>query len=177
LFDSIQVFSQPRSEGRNVAIISNAGGPAVLTADWCYKLGLSIPKLPSDAVEEVRSFLPPIASPFNPVDMTGDADYERYKKVLEIVSDEKTVDIVLSIFVSQGLVTSDGPARAVVETQKTSDKPFLAYWMGGNSIVNGVRILRRGGVPVYSSPERMAKAAVKLTLSRDKDRSRKKGGT
>ena len=48
--------------------------------------------------------------------------------------------------------------------QKATDKPMLAYWMGGNSIMNGVRILKLGRVPVYSSPERVAKAAVKLTI-------------
>jgi len=164
LFDSMQVFSQPESKGRNVAIISNAGGLAVMTADWCHKLGLSVPKLSDKTVSKLRSFLPPIASPFNPVDMTGDADYQRYKSVLETISNTKSIDLIISIFVSQGLVTSDGPARAVVEVQKATDKPMLAYWMGGNSITNGVRILKLGGVPVYSSPERVSKAAAKLAI-------------
>ncbi len=162
LFDSMQVFSQPIPKGRNAAIVSNAGGLAVVTADWCHKLGLSISKLPPETTENLKSFLPPIAAPFNPVDMTGDADYERYKRVLGTVLETKTIDLVIPIFVSQGLVTSDGPARAVVEMQKTYDKPLLAYWMGGSSIINGVRILKRGGIPVYSSPERAARAAAAL---------------
>jgi len=162
LFDSMQVFSQPLSKGRNVAIVSNAGGLAVVTADWCHKLGLVVPKLPSQIVEELKSFLPQIASSSNPVDMTGDADYERYKRVLETVSETKAIDVIIPIFVSQGLVTSDRPAKAVVEIQEASDKPMLAYWMGGSSIINGVRILRRGGIPVYSSPERVARAAANL---------------
>jgi acetyltransferase len=164
LFDSIQVFSQPRSSGRNVAIISNAGGLAVLTADWCHKLGLSVPKLPSQTIEELQSFLPSIASPFNPIDMTGDADYERYKRVLKIVSETKAVDIIISIFVAQGLVTSDGPAKAIVELNNLSNKPLLAYMMGGNSIINGIRILNYGGVPVYSSAKRVSRAATKLVI-------------
>lgn len=164
LFDSIQVFSQPRSSGRNVAIISNAGGLAVLTADWCHKLGLSVPKLPSQTIKELQSFLPSIASPFNPIDMTGDADYERYKRVLKIVSETKAVDIIISIFVAQGLVTSDGPAKAIVELNNLSNKPLLAYMMGGNSVINGIRILHYGGVPVYSSAKRVSRAATKLVI-------------
>jgi len=172
LFDSIQVFSQPRSLGKNAAILSNAGGLAVLTADWCDKLGLVVSKFPSKTVEKLQSFLPPIASPNNPVDMTGIADYNSYKKVLETILKVETIDLIISIFVSQGLVTSDGPARAVVEMQKISDKPLLAYWMGGNSILNGVRILKRGGVPVYSSPERVARAAAKLVIQLARSRAR-----
>jgi len=162
LFDSMQVFSQPLSKGRNVAIVSNAGGLGVVTADWCHKLGLAVPSLPSQMVEELKSFLPQTASSSNPVDMTGDADYERYRKVLERVSEARAINVIIPIFVSQGLVTSDGPARAVVEIQKAYDKPMLAYWMGGSSIINGVRILKRGGIPAYSSPERVARAAANL---------------
>lgn len=166
MFDTLQVFSQPIPKGRNVAIVSNAGGLAVMTVDWCRKLGLNVPSLLKETVEELRTYLPPIASPLNPVDMTGDADYQRYRKVIETISKTNTIDMIISIFVSQGLVTSDGPARAVVEMQRKCDKPMLAYWMGGNSIINGVRILKRGGVPVYSSPERVVRAAVKLASSK-----------
>ncbi len=173
LFDCTQSFSQPLSRGREVAIVSNAGGLAVMTADWCHKLGLSIPRFPREIVEELRSYLPPIASPYNPIDMTGDADYERYRRVLEVVSGLENVDLVIPIFVSQGLVTSDGPAKAVVEVQMERDKPFLAYWMGGSTILNGVRILKRGGIPVYSSPERVAKAAAALVEYSEKRRKRR----
>jgi len=167
LFDITQVFSQPLSRGRNVAILSNAGGLSVMATDWCCKLGLSLPTFPAETVKELKAFLPTIASASNPVDMTGDADYERYKKVLETISKMKTIDLIISIFVSQGLVTSDGPARAAVETQEVCDKPILAYWMGGSSIMNGLRILKSGGIPVYSSPERVAKAAASLVTYSD----------
>jgi acetyltransferase len=174
LFDTIRVFTQPKSKGKNIAIISNAGGLAVMTSDWCYKLGLAVPKIPKKTVQKLKSFLPSIASALNPIDLTGDADYERYKKVLQVISEIDTIDIIISIFVSQGLITSDKPAIAVVESQKYIDKPILAYWMGGNSILNGVRILKSGGVPVYSSPERVARAATKLVISRSYSQKRAK---
>ena len=150
-----------------MAILSNAGGLAVLTTDWCHRLGLSIPPFPTKTVEELRSFLLPIASGYNPIDMTGSADYECYKQVLDAVLKMENIDIIIPIFVSQGLVTSDGPAKAVVEKQKEFTKPILAYWMGGNSITNGVKILKRGEVPVYSSPAKVAKAAAALVMYSD----------
>jgi len=162
LFDAAQVLSQPLPKGENVAILSNAGGLAVTTADWCHRLGLTLPKLPTQTLEEFRSFLLPIASASNPVDMTGGADYHCYKRVLDAISNIETIDLIIPIFVSQGLVTSDGPARAVVEKGKICNKPILAYWMGGSSIINGVRILKRAGIPVYSSPAKVAKAAAAL---------------
>lgn len=157
-FDSVQALSQPETEGRNVAIVSNAGGLAVMTADWCHRVGLKIPPFHTQTVEELMSFLPSIASASNPVDMTGSAGYESYRDVFDIVSKLESIDLIVPIFVSQGLVTSDGPAKAVAEKSRKIKKPILAFLLGGNSILNGVRILKRAGIPVYSSPARVAKA-------------------
>ena len=45
LYDAMQVFSQPLRKGKNVAIVSNAGGLGVVTADWCSRLGLTFPRV------------------------------------------------------------------------------------------------------------------------------------
>jgi acetyl coenzyme A synthetase (ADP forming)-like protein len=162
LFDAAQVLSQPLAKGNAIAILSNAGGLGVTTADWCHRLGLTVPRLPAQTVAELQSFLLPIASASNPVDMTGNAGYDCYKRIIDVVARVDAIDLIIPIFVSQGLITSDGPARAVVEEWGRSDKPMVAFWMGGNTILNGVRILRRGGVPVHSSPAKVAKAAAAL---------------
>jgi acyl-CoA synthetase (NDP forming) len=67
--------------------------------------------------------------------------------------------MVIALYVSQGVVTSDEPARAIVDASKVCGKPLLAYFMGGSSILSGIQILKSGGVPVYSSPRRVARAA------------------
>lgn len=163
LFDaSIAFMSQPLPKGENVAIVSNAGGLGVITADWCCKLGLQVPKFSNGTVEKISKVLLPIGSPNNSVDMTGAADYDCYRRVLKIVSEERSIDCIITIFVSQGLVTSDAPARAIAEVFKESRKPMLAFFMGGTSLTEGLRILKRNGVPTYSSPGRVARAASAL---------------
>jgi acetyl coenzyme A synthetase (ADP forming)-like protein len=162
LFDAAQALVFPPVAGRNVAIVSNAGGLGVMTTDWCHQMGLHVPPLTPETIKTLQTQLLPIASPINPIDMTGSADYDTYKNVLEVLVKTDYIDIIITIFVSQGLVTSDGPARAVVETLQQHDMPILTYWMGGNSIFNGVRILRRANIPVYTSPAKVAKAAATL---------------
>ncbi len=162
LFDAAQVLSQPLAKGNAVAILSNAGGLGVTTADWCHRLGLTVPRLPIQTVAELQSFLLPIASARNPIDMTGSAGYDCYRQIIDVVAQVDAIDLIIPIFVSQGLITSDGPARAVVEEKERCDKPMVAFWMGGNTILNGVRILRRGGIPVHASPAKVAKAAAAL---------------
>jgi acetyl coenzyme A synthetase (ADP forming)-like protein len=159
IFDAaIALMNQPLPEGDRVGIISNAGGLAVLVSDWCSKFGLQIPVLPSEVQRKIKNFLPPIASTSNPIDMTGGADYECYRNVLDTVLAEDTIDCVICIFVSQGLVTAAQPARAVVEVAGKYSKPVLAFWMGERSTREGVEILRRGRIPCYPSPSRVAMA-------------------
>ncbi|NLF87838.1 CoA-binding protein [Candidatus Bathyarchaeota archaeon] len=162
LYDTMQVFSQPYSNGRNVAIITNAGGLGVVTADWCSKQGLTLPEFPQKTVQELMAILPSIASPRNPIDMTGNANYQRYKETIEKISALENIDMIIALYVSQGLVASEEPARAIVDASKVCGKPLLAYFLGGSNILNGTRILKRGGIPVYSSPMRVARAAAVL---------------
>lgn len=131
LYDAMQVFNQPCPNGRNVAIISNAGGLGVVTADWCSKQGLTLPELPLKTVEQLRAILPSIASSHNPIDMTGNANYQRYKEAIEIVSASENIDIIIALYVSQGLVASEEPAKAIVDASKYCGKPLLAYFLGG----------------------------------------------
>jgi acetyltransferase len=162
LYDSMQVFSQPCPNGKNVAIISNAGGIGVITADWCSKQGLTLPELPPQTVKALTAILPSIASPRNPIDMTGNANYQRYKEAIEIVSASEAIDTIIALYVSQGLVASEEPARAIVDASKVCGKPLLAYFMGGSNILNGLQLLKSGGIPVYSSPKRVARATAVL---------------
>lgn len=162
LFDAAQALAYPPINGPNVAIVSNAGGLGVMTTDWCHQLGLRVPHLTSETIKSLQAHLLPIASPLNPIDMTGSADYETYQNILKVLASTASIDMIITIFVSQGLVTSDGPARAVVDTYQRYNTPIFTYWMGGNSIFNGVRILRRANIPVYTSPAKVAKAAATL---------------
>ena len=162
LFDAAQALVYPSVKGSKVAIASNAGGLGVMTTDWCHRMGLHVPHLTSQTIKSLQEQLLPIASPLNPVDMTGSADYTTYQNVLEVLASTDSIDMIITIFVSQGLVTSDGPARAVVDILRRYNKPIFTYWMGGNSIFNGVRILRRANIPVYTSPAKVAKAAATL---------------
>ncbi|MBS7625586.1 hypothetical protein KEJ51_00865 [Candidatus Bathyarchaeota archaeon] len=115
--------------------------------------------MPSEVQRKIKNFLPPIASTSNPIDMTGGADYECYRNVLDTILAEDTIDSVICIFVSQGLVTAAQPARAVVEVADRYSKPVLAFWMGERSTREAVEILRRGRIPCYPSPSRVAMAA------------------
>src|SRR5207249_9426484 len=86
LFDAALLLgSQPLPTGNRVAILTNAGGPAILCADACEASGLVVPPLPQDVREELATFLPPAGSTGNPVDMIASAPADDYHRALHVL--------------------------------------------------------------------------------------------
>ena len=67
MFDVATLLAnQPVPTGRNVAIVTNAGGLGIQCADTCEARGLHVPELAESTVAELRSFLPPAAGVSQP---------------------------------------------------------------------------------------------------------------
>ncbi|RJS85304.1 CoA-binding protein [Candidatus Bathyarchaeota archaeon] len=150
----IAFASQPLPQGRNVSIITNAGGPSIVAADACFKYGLNMAWLSPNTVEKLRSKLPEEASWTNPIDVLGDAPAERYKFALEAVLSDSYVDCVIVILTPQAMTQPLQTAKYIVElNSKFSKKPIFAVFMGGEKIEEAVKFLKDSGIPVFSSPE------------------------
>ena len=84
LFDVATLLShQPVPAGRRVAIVTNAGGPAILAADACESNGLIVPPLSAATQARLRAFLPAAASVTNPVDMIASATPEHFERTIQ----------------------------------------------------------------------------------------------
>lgn len=154
LFDLAEVLSgRKRLTGPRLAIVTNAGGPAVLATDAVVEHGAQMAKLAEKTVEALSSFLPPAWSHSNPVDILGDADPERYAKAVETVAKDTQVDGVLAVLTPQDMTdptkTSERLSGAVIPSQK----PLLASWMGGKAVEEGRHFLSKSGIPCFSYPD------------------------
>ncbi len=156
LFDAAKVFEMHTRAGKRVAVITNSGGPGVLATDKLERLGLEIAKLSDETVDELRSFLPPQCSLRNPIDLIADADYERYKKTIEVVCRDENVDSLLVICVPPIFLPSEEIARAIIEAE--CNKPVVVNFMAGELAREGVRLLEGRGIKNFSTPERAARA-------------------
>jgi len=156
LFDAAKAFEMYPKAGKRVAVITNSGGPGVLATDKLERLGLEIAKLSDETVDELRSFLPPQCSVRNPIDLIADADYERYRKTIEIVCRDRNVDSLLVICVPPIFLPSGEIAKAIIEAD--CDKPVIVNFMAGELVRGGVELLEEHGVKNFPTPERAAKA-------------------
>lgn len=116
LFDVTSLLaSQPLPRGRRVAVLTNAGGPAILCADALSARGLTLPELSRELQAELRTFLRPETSVKNPIDLIASIDAAEFRRCLELVLKSGEVDAVITIYVPRELGTSPAVARAVHE--------------------------------------------------------------
>ena len=163
MFDVAELLArQQPAKGDRLAIITNAGGPGVMTTDALIERNGELAILSPETIEKLNAILPPFWSHNNPIDVLGDAPPDRYAKTLEIVLQDKNVDAVLVILTPQAMTDSTGTAHAVGQAAARAHKPILAAWMGGSTVAEGIRILNAAGIPTYTTPEKAVRAFMHL---------------
>ncbi len=154
LFNMAQAFStQPLPQGPNLAVVTNSGGPGILAADAIMNSRLLMANLTNASIERMQGFLPSFAALYNPVDIIGDADAERYGKTLEVVIADPQVHAVLVLLSPTASVQIEGTAQAIIKASKDCGKPVFACFMGKERVEPGRRMLLDAGVPCYAFPE------------------------
>jgi acetyltransferase len=149
---------QPRPTGRRLAIVTNAGGPAVLATDALLGSGGELAVLSPQVRQSLDAILPPQWSHNNPIDVLGDAAPDRFAKALKVVADDSDNDGVLVILTPQDMTDPTQTAETVKSMAKLDGKPMLASWMGGAEVAAGQAILHRAGIPTFDFPDQAARA-------------------
>jgi acetyltransferase len=163
MFDCAELLARHQPpKGDRLAIVTNAGGPGVMTTDHLISRNGTLAKLTPDTMAKLNDYLPTCWSHNNPVDILGDAPPERYAKTVEIILDDPEVDAVLVILTPQAMTDCTGAARALIQGMGKSHKPVLAAWMGGHTVAEGTRLLDQAKIPTYGTPEKAVRAFMHL---------------
>lgn len=171
MFDTATLLAtQPVPTGRRVAILTNAGGPAILCADACEAAGLDVAPLPAETQAALRVFLPAEASTVNPVDMIASATAENYARALRVLAECTAVDAVIVIFIPPLVTAQAEVAAAITEAAHGIGRstPILSVFMGRSGLADDAGDTR---VPSYRYPEDAAVAlghAVRYGMWRDR---------
>lgn len=159
LFDYAHAFAEvPPIKGDKIAIVSNAGGAAIMATDALDRAQLQLASFQGKTIRSLKTHLPPGSNALNPVDVRGDADAERYKFALDAVLQDKNVDGVIAILTPQAVTRVDETAHAIADVVQEHDKPVLGCFMGQNTALIGIEILRDHMIPNYPYPERVVDA-------------------
>ena len=99
------IFTLPRFNGRNFAIVTHAGGPGVMLTDALSKGGMNVPPLPHDLAEELKEQLLPGSSVANPIDILATGGSEHLAAAIDFCENKlDNIDAIMVIFGTPGLV-------------------------------------------------------------------------
>ncbi len=159
LFDFAAAFAHGRlPQGNRVAVISDAGGPAIMAVDELTAQGLRIAEFTSETYASLKSWAPPDASIHNPIDLTPEGTLEDFARALDTALADPNVDAALAIYVPPVRHDETEWARAVWQTAAKYPKPVLCNFLGRTEDSPGFMELVKHGLPSYLYPESAARA-------------------
>ena len=154
LFNCAETLAmQPNPKGSNLTIITNAGGPGIMATDSLIAKGGKLSPLSDETVQALNEILPSYCSKLNPIDILEEATTDRFRKVMEICFRDPDTDGFLIIYTPQGASDPVETAKAIVELSKKTTKPILTSLMGEDSCWKARKILRKNGIPAFTTPE------------------------
>ena len=155
LFDAARVLeSQPLPDTDDVAVITNAGGPGVMTTDAVGSSRLSMATFTDETLDAFSEKLPPEGNIYNPVDIVGDADNDRFREALDLALGDDNVGCAVVLSAPTAVLDYEQLAADTVELQEEYDKPVAACFMGGERVEPAAEALSDAGIPNYFDPAR-----------------------
>ncbi|WP_420133416.1 bifunctional acetate--CoA ligase family protein/GNAT family N-acetyltransferase [Rhodopseudomonas sp.] len=172
LFDCAETLgrvSAPR--GKRVAILTNGGGIGVLAVDRLAELGGIPATLSKEVCDKLNATMPPSWSGSNPVDITGDADAERYATALSTLLADADNDAVLVMNVQTAMASPSEIAKSVIRlvgeerVRRTFFKPVFAVWVGAEEFVT--HAFDAAGIPNYPTEDDAVRSIMNLVRYRE----------
>ncbi len=142
--------------GRRAVVITNAGGLAVLSNDYAETWGINMIDLPPKLIKEMDAILPEFWNRNNPIDLLGDADEDRFRGVLDILTrpeNETKWDIGVIVNFPNKVLSAEQVGNVLVDYQKKSENLIVGCFVGGDCLQPGVDLCRQNNVPVYDEIE------------------------
>jgi acetyltransferase len=153
----------PMPNGKRLTVIGS-GGQCVTTSDAVSDLGLEMPEFDDVTKKKLLALLPEHAPvPTNPVDTAATRVALTLPKLLDVILSLEYIDGAIIPGATGGGGSPEGIRRlldegeAVAETLQKYQKPLVAFALPGGSSI-ALNIIKKAGVPVYSTPEETARA-------------------
>jgi acyl-CoA synthetase (NDP forming) len=152
------------ASGKNVGIITDAGGPGIMAADECELRGLIVKRFSDEILQKFEKLkeeqmLPKFATNLNPVDITGSGTSEMFEQVTEILFQDKELQGIILLGLHHMPALQEDYIDRVASVASKYDKPIVACDIGETEMALHTRFrFDKLGIPAYSSPEDAARA-------------------
>ncbi len=154
---AIAFSSQSVPKGDKVCIVTNTGGPGIIAVDECMAAGLQLARLSARTENTLKKLVFQEAIVSNPVDVVATAGPEQYGGTVAALLKDPQIDSLLLVFVTAPFVDCEGIARKLGEIGKTAGKPIVCQVITIEKWQEVIRLIRKGGIPVYDYAETAAR--------------------
>jgi acyl-CoA synthetase (NDP forming) len=150
--------------GKNVGIITDAGGPGIMAVDECELKGLTVNRFSEKTTEKFEKLktegkLPKFATNLNPVDITGSATSEMFELAVETLFQDPEIYGIILLGLHHLPELQEDYIDKVAKVASKYDKPIVACDIGETEMALQTRLrFDKLGIPAYSSPEDAARA-------------------
>jgi len=158
-FDLVELVSSVNAPVTNkVVVITNAGGPGVLTTDAFSGKNIELADIEEKTRGKLSKILPVESALSNPIDLLGDAKEDRYSGVLKIVEKDANIGTVICVLTPQDQTPVDKIAKKIINFRRKTKKTVVTVFIGGDRVKKAVRKLEENGIPNFVFPDRAVKA-------------------
>ncbi|MEW5746589.1 MAG: bifunctional acetate--CoA ligase family protein/GNAT family N-acetyltransferase [Nitrospirota bacterium] len=154
---------QKRPKGKRLAVITNAGAPAVLAVDALVRLGGELARLSSDTLENLQQSLPPTKELRNPINLFTSASPSDYRTAVKSCLKDKGIDGILVLHVPYFGARPGETAEAVVAALREHPfvpVPLFTVWMGDEEVFAARDYLNDKGIPTFVTPEQAVRSFI-----------------
>ncbi len=144
----------PQEELR-IAIITNAGGPAVALSDLLAEHNFMLTEISDITKSKIRENFPPLVKPNNPLDIIASARENEYYLAMKAFLEDDNIDAIIPLCVVPTFLEMHptehmkGVLRAIQETN--TSKIILPLWLSGDLALPGRKLAEENGVPTYGT--------------------------
>ncbi|MDR1763363.1 MAG: acetate--CoA ligase family protein [Dysgonamonadaceae bacterium] len=121
------IFTLKELKGKNLAIVTHAGGPAVILTDALARGGMEIPKLSGTTwADKLKKQLLPGSAISNPIDILGTGGPDHLALAIDYCEHKfQNIDGIAVIFGSPGLTRVYEAYEVLAQKMKTCSKPIF----------------------------------------------------
>lgn len=120
------IFAHPTFEGNKFAVITHAGGPAVMLTDALSAGGLEIPNISGDSAEQLKEKLFAGSSVANPIDFLATGTAAQLGLIIDACNNDfDEINAMIVIFGTPGLSEIYDVYEVLDEKMKHSKKPIF----------------------------------------------------
>jgi len=157
MFNLAKAFDRAKlPAGNRLAILTNAGGPAILTVDEADKCGLDVVNISDKTKKKLREIVLPEASVNNPVDLLPPANAEVYGKAAEILLADENVDSGVLILGPPLMFDTVEITKHICDAANKSGKCAVVVVMSQDEIIAEVAKQMPAHPPIFNSAEKAA---------------------